>query len=165
MHTYRVKAVTDEGSSVWGRKVTGKYIITGDLNFDSEVTLTDYNMLNQYLSNSMELNSEQIIAADVDNSGTVTTEDRTIINNYINNIITVLPAGIMRFAVYGDVDGNGIINTDDNDIINKFLIGDAKFTNIQKMCADVDLNGVVNSDDYALHRQYLLDVIPELLVR
>ena len=61
----------------------------GDINKDNSIDIIDYNMLNKYINNNINLNSYQQLLSDVNKDNSIDIIDLNIINNFINNINTI----------------------------------------------------------------------------
>lgn len=61
----------------------------GDINKDNSIDIIDYNMLNKYINNEINLDSYQQLLSDVNKDNSIDIIDLNIINNYINNIGTI----------------------------------------------------------------------------
>ena len=61
----------------------------GDINKNNSIDIIDYNMLNKYINNEINLDSYQQLLSDINKDNSIDIIDLNIINNYINNIDTI----------------------------------------------------------------------------
>ncbi len=64
------------------------YMIYGNSNEDSEITISDVITLQQYLAKSLALTDEKISASDVSGDGEITISDVILVQQYLANIIS-----------------------------------------------------------------------------
>ncbi len=82
-------AIDTTDRTVDGNQLTYAYSlgITGDVDNDTEITVTDSTMIQKYAASLLTLDNQQIKVADVNGDGKVTTSDATLIQKYIAGTI------------------------------------------------------------------------------
>lgn len=67
-------------------------IVYGDIDFDGEVTSSDFMLINRYILGKMEFRDEQKYAADVDGNNEINSIDSLLIRRYILGALKEFPA-------------------------------------------------------------------------
>ncbi|MGN0502828.1 MAG: C1 family peptidase [Ruminococcus sp.] len=70
---------------------TNRVVMYGDVNFDGRINVSDSTLVQKYVSDLVDFNTEQIIAADVDGDGRISVYDANLISKYSTGIIEVFP--------------------------------------------------------------------------
>lgn len=139
--TYKNSASVSQTTSVNNDKVTmyAVWLLSGDVDMEGSVNITDATLIQLYLSGSVSLNNNQLIAADVNRDGKVNGNDITYLQNYFH---------VEANKIYlGDVDCDGDVDSDDVNCVQSYISGKVSLNNIQLIAADANCDGVINIAD------------------
>lgn len=141
-------------------------VMTGDVNLDMKIDLTDVDYMEKGLSGELKLTESQMEIADVNGDGTFDELDVEKLKadiaaptEPIAQAVTV-PVNA-ESTKYGDVNGDLKINVSDVIAINMFLLNTEKYplTDVQMANADCNKDGVIDTADGTMLMNYLCELI------
>ena len=136
-----------------------EYVLYGDLTEDGLLTQEDYDKLNLYLSNNINLSNQAKKNADVNGNGTIDEIDLKNLknrlikyeDNKLENYKKVADLNpIVDYIVYGDVNEDREINSRDALQIGRYLKNEVELSAQAKKNADVNNDGQINNADAVL---------------
>ncbi len=130
----------------------------GDIDLDSKISMSDVNLLLNYLNQFTDLTAEQLLRADVNSDGKVNGFDLVLLSAFVNRYVNEWPLNIKC----GDVTLDGSINSIDSQQLLRYLGGYRELSQKQLLAADVNLDGSVDRFDVKLIAAYCVGKISEL---